>query len=70
MLKQFLKRLVCMHPSWTDNPMESKGDRLSRKRAGYQDWRTGENYWECRKCGKVKNLGYGPSGPNLPINLE
>jgi hypothetical protein len=26
--------------------------------AGYKDWRTNEGYWECIRCGKVKDFGF------------
>jgi hypothetical protein len=70
--KRLLKRLTCPHLNWTDNklnkpewhPYTRHGDRV-----GYTDWRTRENYWACTRCWKVKDFGYGPTGPNVPIQF-
>ena len=71
MIKAFLKKLICMHPNWTEDRWKSPISPTSRKFAlvGHKDWRTSENYWACTKCGKVKNLGWNRTGANLPINF-
>lgn len=68
-MKQWLKRLLCMHPTWTRLQWTVLGPLKSATKIGFTDWRTGENYWGCVECGKVRNFGWDRTGPRVPVNF-
>ena len=67
---RFLEQLLCPHFQWSDksSDMPYIGD-ASILKVGLKDYRTGENYWGCFRCGKVKDFGSHNGIPNIPINL-
>lgn len=61
-VRSFFKKLFCLHASWAQ--------------AGWKPLRamTGDNWYVCKSCGKLRNFGfksYGHLGlPNLPVNFD
>lgn len=59
------KRLFCFH-HWTSNIMSRPVSDARWVKVGLRDWRTGESWFGCYKCGKVKCFPYN----FIPVNYE
>jgi hypothetical protein len=66
-MKNFVKRLLCIHDGWTQNPLYffentdylKIGTNIISRPLGGVDKLRSRNNWMCPKCGKIKSLGYG-----------